>query len=501
MEILFALNIIKARIKSKKNISLYLIHHTQTLVNIKLHMKKRFASLIATVITIPFILNAQFSDATDIDDLALIYIGSQNRPDWTKEKFKPYIMHTYPDGTQSWMFDGLLFLDYMMFDDNGRMVGLGEDNVDPSRRVHWERLIDVQFGQDNCTGLTALDELIGELIPSLGEPGHKHKVVFSVPVPHTPSQIWGMIDGESINISTNDGKLKTMKWYADEFLKRWDEAGFKNIELDGIYWTKESFFEDLWNTVIPQANEYFHSLGLKVYWIPYLNASGTDNWKKWGMDIAYIQPGYFFRTDKDYDRLVEAVENAWHKDMALEMEFEGINYGYNTITKQSYTFIPENSGLHAHHPEFYKRFVDYIDYFEKEQVFQYMPIAYYNGRQAVFDFCNSKDPLDREIIDRLALILNKRHIETGWDTAPRTSGIDDAEIADFEIAYAVENGIYIADRAGTDVEIYSIDGKMIFNSSTKGCQTERLRYGITVPCRQGIYIVRTGSRSIKVAVN
>lgn len=440
----------------------------------------------------------QFSDVTDIDDLALIYIGSQNRPEWTKEKFQPYIIHSYPDGTQSWMFDGFLLLDYMMYDENGMQVGLGEDNVDPSRRVHWERLIDVQFGQDNCTGLTALDELIGELLPSLGNPGHKHKIVFNVPVPHTPSQIWGKIDGESINTSTDAGKLKAMKWYADEFLKRWNEAAFKNIELDGIYWTKESFYESYWNSVVPDANDYFHSLGLKVYWIPYLNAYGTDNWKKWGMDIAYIQPGYFFKTDREYDRLVNAVENAWEKDMGLEMEFEGINYGYNTVTQQTYTYIPENSGLHAHHPEFYQRFVDYLDYFEQELVFDYMPVAYYNGRQAVFDFCNSKDPMDQNVMNRLALILNKRHIETGWDTPPRTAGINDPTAPSL-MAYAVDGGIYIDSDAISDAAIYTVEGRLVYRAE-KSSDAAITRRSVTVSCSPGIYIVRAGGRSVKVCV-
>lgn len=463
-------------------------------------MKKRLISFAAALSLLPAIASAQMTEATDIDDLALIYIGSQNRPDWTKEKLMPYVVHTYADGTQSWMFDGFLFMDYMMYDpETGMMVGLGEDNVDPSRRIHWERLIDVQFGQNDCTGLTALDQLIGELIPSLGEPGHKHKVVFNVPVPHKPSQIWGAIDGTSMNISYSDDKIKVMKWYADEFMKRWEEAGFKNIELDGIYWTKESFFEDYWSTLIPTVNEYFHSLGLKVYWIPYLNARGWDHWKEWGMDVAYIQPGYYFTTDRPYSRLEESVENAWNNDMAMEMEFEGINYGYNTATKQSYTYTPENCGLYSNGQEFYNRFATYIDYFEEQGVFDFMPVAYYNGRQAVYDFSTSKDPKDQEIINRLALIMNKRHVETGWDIAPRTTGIADVMLADAEIAYAVEGGIYISDDSGASVTVATTDGRVIY-SRASGSAGSRLRYGMTIACPAGIYIVRCGARSVKVAV-
>lgn len=442
----------------------------------------------------------QLSPATDIDDLALIYIGSQNRPEWTKEKFLPYVVHTYPDRTQSWKFDGFLFLDYMMYDENGTTVSLGEFDGNPSRRSHWERLLDIQFGQDKGSGLSALDELIGELTPSLGQPGHKHKIVFNAPVPDKPSQIWGSLYGESINISTDAGKIKTMKWYADEFIKRWEKAGFKNIELDGIYWTKESFFEDYWNTVIPEVNNYFHSLGLKVYWIPYYGARGADPWKEWGMDVCYIQPGYYFKKETPLERLTDAINYAWDNDVYLEMEFEGLDYNYIPNSDITYTTIAPNSGLHAHHPEFYQRLVDYIDYFETEQVFEYMPVAYYNGRQAVFDFCNSKDPKDQEVMNRLALIINKRHIDTGWDTEPRTTGFDDAVIADFEIAYAVDGGIYITDGSGGNVTVHSADGRLIYNRSSAEADIQRLRYGLTASCRPGVYIVRSGACSVKVAV-
>lgn len=463
-------------------------------------MNKLLIPLATAITLLPSIATAQFSEATDIDDLALIYIGSQNRPEWTKEKLRPYVVHSYADGTQSWMFDGFLFMDYMMYDEvSGLMVGLGEDNVDPSRRIHWERLMDVQFGQDNGQGLTALDELIGELIPELGEPGHKHKVVFNIPVPHKPSQIWGSIDGEAVNISNAADKIKVMKWYADEFTKRWDEAGFKNIELDGIYWTKESFWEDYWANIIPETNEYFHSLGLKVYWIPYLKAKGWDHWQEWGMDVTYIQPGYYFTTDRSYSRLTDAVNDAWDYYMGMEMEFEGINYGYNNGIKKSYTYTPENCGLYDNSPEFYQRFVTYIDFFEKEGVFDFMPVAYYNGRQAVYDFSMSKNPKDQEVINRLALIMNKRHIESGWDTAPRTTGIADVQLADVEIAYPIEGGIYIADEAGANVNVFTTDGRMVLSRKAAG-KSSRLRYGVTFACEPGVYIVRSGQRSIKVAV-
>ncbi len=48
---------------------------------------------------------AQGVGTTDIDDLALIYVGNRDRTEWTRDKLQPYVMHTYDDGSQTWMFD------------------------------------------------------------------------------------------------------------------------------------------------------------------------------------------------------------------------------------------------------------------------------------------------------------------------------------------------------------------------------------------------------------
>ena len=44
-------------------------------------------------------------------DLALIWIGGRHRPDWNKELFTPYLVHEFPDGHKSWVFDGFLMLE------------------------------------------------------------------------------------------------------------------------------------------------------------------------------------------------------------------------------------------------------------------------------------------------------------------------------------------------------------------------------------------------------
>ncbi len=464
-------------------------------------MKRRLLSLIAAAAMSQFAAQAQFSDATDIDDLALIYSGSQNRPDWTKDIFKPYVMHTYPDGTVSWKFDGFLMLDYMKYNANGQIIGFGEIQYgEPSKRSDWEELLETQLGSETGFGCRALDQLVGELIPQLGKPGHKHKVVLNIPIPNNNSQIWGKTDdGTSINLGNWSHKVLAMKWYVDHAVKRWNECAFENIELDGFYLTQEGYWEDAWTSVLAETNRHVHDKGYKAYWIPYYGARNNELWKEYGVDVCYMQPGYYFKLETPIERLPEAINYAWENEMGLEMEFEGINYFYNTNTGERWTEMADNGGLYDYHPEFYQRLVDYIDYFENEFIFDSLPIAYYSGRQAVYDFCTSSNPKDQEVMNRLALLINKRHILSKWDTAPRTAGISDAIVSDPAMAYAVAGGIYLSDEAGENAEIYTTDGSLIFSRKTSS--GNRLNYGVTVSCRPGIYIVRCGAKTIKICVS
>lgn len=451
-----------------------------------------------------------FSATSDIDDLALIYIGGQQRPDWNKDLFEPYVVHTYADGTRSWMFDGFLMIEFAAYNDarGGVMVSFGEtgDWAIDSRREDWERLINVQMGTYDGNGCRALDNLIDELIPELGEPGHKHKVVFSLPVAESKTDYWGEIDGKKLYFSNIADRITAMKWYSDYIDELWKAAGFKHLEYDGIYWTGESFTGSDKN-MISQINEYYKAKGLNSYWIPYLTrtkSDGTgdlkptqsaDSWKEVGVDQAYVQPNYYFNAAVQHKYLEQTVDYAYNHNVGLEVEFEGYNYTWNPQTHVRTRVTPANCGLYGHSPAFYQRFVDYIDYFEEMGVFDFMPIAYYCGYQGVYDFEKSGNPKDKEIMDRLATILNSRHCYTGWDVEPRMTGIDEIQLPDRVLAYGVEGAIYIADEISSSAEIYTLDGRMLCN-----IPADKLHYGATIACEPGIYIVKAANRSIKVAV-
>lgn len=435
------------------------------------------------------------SEVTQINDLALIYTGSQHRPDWDKELFRPYVVHEYADGRKSWMFDAFLMIEFMKWNENGVQVSFGEYNAQASQKKDWIDLLDIQLGTKTGFGCKALDELIGELIPELGQPGYKHKVVLTMPSAESKSgNTWGEVDGKQLNFTSAADRLTALKWYADLMEQKWAEAGFKNLELEGIYWVKEAF-SDADRATVTDANEYFKSKkGFKVFWIPYFTASSRFDWAKLGIDVAYLQPNYYFQETTPISQLYQAVEDAWENGLGLEIEFEGYNYAYNFNSGVRTKISPVNNGLYDKSPAFYQRLVDYIDHFEKEAVFTYLPIAYYSGFEGVYDFMTSGNKKDHELMDRIALLMNARHVENGWDREPM-AGIDDVTVGDHNIAYAVDGGIYIADPAASEVEVYTADGRQIF--VTNG---ERMNYGGVFACPRGVYIVRCGDRAVKVAV-
>lgn len=435
----------------------------------------------------------------DINDLALIYIGGRHRPAWNKNLFKPYVVHTYPDGHKSWMFDGFLMIEFMTQDESGKQsVSFGEYNAACATKEDWEWLLEQQLGTSSGLGCKALDELIEELKSELGTPNHKHKVVLTVPIPNQATLVWGRLDGVALNFANIDDKVKAMKWFADYMKDKWAEANFKNLDLEGVYWVSETMGNGN-DQLAKRMNAYYHSVGLKSYWIPYFKATGRTQWEELGFSIAYTQPNYYFRTTVPIEQLQDAIGDSNVYGLGLEMEFEGYNFSYAGPGRPLNRITPSNCGLYGNSPEFYQRLVDYIDWFEAYGVFDSSAISYYSGFQGVYDFENSGHPKDKELMNRLAEHLQRRHVEAGWHKDP--AGVDNIAVPDYKIAYAVEGGIYIADNAGNDVKVFNIDGRLVYSRDNAAADgVDRLHYGITVNCRPGIYIVSSPVKSVKVIV-
>lgn len=428
------------------------------------------------------------------DDLVLICNGSPHRTRVDEKLLKPYLMHTFADGRQSWLFDGFLMIEGVYFEGD-RSYTFGEAAYDQAPQSMWSKLPDIQLGVGKGVGCEALDKLIGELIPVLGKPAYKHQVVMTLPSAKGASLIWGDM-GVDYDFSKLEDRIAAMKWYVDLLIEKWNEANFQNIELAGFFYVAEHAEErDI--PAIKGVNDYIHSKGYISTWIPYFWAWNYQRWFEMGFDQVYYQPNYFFSTDVPLSRLDDAIEEAYNLNVddmrfGMEMEFEGYN---NDRYGNPYT--PHNIGLYDYgNHVFYNRFVDYVNKFEEHDVFDMMPLAYYTGYQAVYDFANSANPKDHEILDRLASHLVERHTVGGWYT-PSYASINDV-IGDDVRVYGLPGEIVVSGKGGGAVSVYSIDGKLVYSDDKSADASSEYKYSIQ--CNPGIYIVKTGSRTVKVAV-
>jgi hypothetical protein len=322
---------------------------------------------------------------TDIADLVLIYQGGVHRPmEWTSDQFLPYVIHKDQKGTTNWLFDGFLFLEFK--DGKGKNFVPGYD-AQNARKEDWQWLMGRQLEKDKA--FSALDQCISQQIKLLGKPEFKHKLIVGIPSPIYNQKDWGEIGGQRLDFSKAEDRLKASKWYIDLFLKNYQNQKYKNIQLNGFYWVDEAVNND--EKLLIDISNYIHSKKLKLYWIPYWKAPGSEKWKSFKFDFAWIQPNHFFDKKVPDSRLNEACDFARQMNMGVEMEFD------------DRAMADSKAGMSS-------RLSAYIDAFEQNSVFDKAPIAYYEGGNGIYKFSQSENLQDKALIDRLAAhIIMRKH--------------------------------------------------------------------------------------------
>ncbi len=327
---------------------------------------------------------------TDVtSDMALIYAGGQQRPDWTVEEVMPYVVHTYSDGHKDWFFDAFLVLE---FSDRSRDLGFQNGvGSNYATKEDWLWLLDRQL--DGV--VTSLDSAIAIGRNTLGEPRLRHKIVMAMPAPiKAQGRNWGELNGRRLDFASEDDRTEASKWFVTELIKRFDARKFNNIDLTGIYWLEEGLYTN--DNVVPRVNDWIYRNKLRSYWIPYYkdNAQFRFNWHdKYGFDVAYQQPNYFFERDIPLQRLYDACDESKRYGMALEMEFE--SQGTSRVQ-------------HDDPDSYYTRLTDYLDVFEQRGVFDESAVAWYSGTKGFIHLAESTDPHNHLIADRMASIVARR---------------------------------------------------------------------------------------------
>jgi len=302
--------------------------------------------------------------------------------EWNKEQFVPYVIHQNQNGKKEWLFDGFLFTEFM--DGKGHHFAHGAPDSKIACKPEWEWLMERQFEKNK--GFSALDQCIGEQIQEIGKPPFRHKLVVVMPVPQKEQKDWGSLD-RPMDFSNDEDRIDACKWYISRFLDNYQKEDYQNIDLEGFYWVSEK--DSAFREIMVPVGDFIRSKGLRFFWIPYWTAYGFDNWRTDKFDFAYIQPNYFFKDEVNYERLDAVCAFAKGTRMGLELEFDGR------------ALADAKGGKRG-------RLISYLDAFEENDVFKEASVAYYEGGGALYELSRSENPLDKELMDRLAQIIVRR---------------------------------------------------------------------------------------------
>lgn len=343
-------------------------------------------------------------------DMALCYGGHsvRNPQTWTKDRFEKTAVYTDRQGVKHWFFESMLMLE--IWDDNYAVTySVANDGKKSSRKTHWEALLDYWF-DSSATGLQALDDCIAENAVKIGTPPAPRYIVMTLPDPvyfenyadgaagkNLNTVYWGSIDGVQMDFSRMDHRLKAYKWYIDQIRERFAQEDYKYIQLLGFYILSETLsMKGTWRydykqheELIPLVADYCHLCNEGLYWIPY-SVSSTDeghnkalkNWKKFGFDLAVLQPNYYW-DDKSWSVTCDYINTY---DMGMEFEFEGSHGGGTSILGDS------DAAMYRK-----ERFGEYMTNAKNYGIYGKKPIVLYTGTNALYELATSKRTSDMNL--------------------------------------------------------------------------------------------------------
>lgn len=304
-----------------------------------------------------------------VEDVALIY---HNAVDIDEAHLLPYVAYLDKDGNiTDTMFDGFLFLP-----STGALPS-GGTPYGTNYASDWNYLFDELFASGK--NFDALEKTAQTVKDKLNIPEYKLKVF--VTIPHMDDSLYDFgdidFDGDNDYLTTLDNRVYVAKYYAERVINEFESANYNNLELCGFYW----FHEEIRDGDIETAravNKMFDEIGHQLFWIPYYQASGYNNWYDLGFDVACYQPNYAFSLSVSEPRLSSASDAAKRYGMCIEIEIDGA-----ALSDTRY-------------------FQKYMDYLSGGIKYGYMDDCihmYYQGIGYFGTACNSEDVRVRLIYD------------------------------------------------------------------------------------------------------
>ncbi len=322
----------------------------------------------------------------EINDIVLLYYAQNFHMRWTSDEIYPYVVHEFTNGEKDWFFPGFIFLELSSNDkrrlfDNYAKRGDGYDGI----KADWQWFIDKMFIRGQA--FDGLERCIENQKPILGEPPFKHKVIMTIPTPVMNQTNWGKLGNKRMDFRKKNDRLSAVKWFVDNFLTRFNEQHYKNIELEGFYWVNEEIKGN--SEVVPAVCDYIHSMGYNMYWIPFASATGRFSWEKFKIDYPYLQSNYSIKAAYEPNRELRVMDLAKEHGMGLEIAVDD-----NVVVKQD-IFAPR---------------VEYVlNTYERNGIFENCALTYYFSKNTIQRILKTRNPRLINIVDRIAYHVQQRN--------------------------------------------------------------------------------------------
>ncbi|MFD0715478.1 DUF4855 domain-containing protein [Paenibacillus sp. GCM10027626] len=410
-------------------------------------------------------------ESANIEDQFLWYSGPMSEAnkaftDWTKEKALAMLGYLDVQGNiKDWFFDDLLALPVMAM-----ITPSGLDGNGAAKFVTKQDLLAyLDFIFQDETQFGAIDWAAGEINAKLGT-NKKVRINMSIPWIISSSD-FGDIVGDGSKLSTNfadfadqvadpqsrEGKFEmhrlalenkklAFKWYIDEVIKRFEQAGYKNLTLDSFYWMHERILEAEGEVdAIRSTAEYLKSKNYFFTWIPYIGPSSPYVWRDLGFTAASIQPSFAFNASKKAI-FPEMAKLAKKVGASIEIEYDdyrtlaqylnyGLSLGYmNTSNTYYMAAMPIVDGAYAYSPLDPKKVPDSVAAIRRnvyDRVYEYKKGEYQRRFTAslVMDIADKskiaatvKLPLaDRYVDGALEVVYDAAKVDYSGFTVPSAS--------------------------------------------------------------------------------
>ncbi|PKM62455.1 MAG: hypothetical protein CVU97_05210 [Firmicutes bacterium HGW-Firmicutes-21] len=292
-----------------------------------------------------------------VKDLMLAYHNSPTAK-LTKDVLLSYVAYLDTDKKiKDTMFDGFLFLPSTAALPSGGKAYSGSIKSD------WDHILNSAFTEN--INIDALNKAVAEVKTALNKPDYKVKIYYTLL--HTTNTVtnFGDVDGDGIseNFAKLEDRLKALEWYMDEFLKRFNQGNYTNLEFAGFYWFHETVGKDTDDkSTIQGTSKLVHDRDTQFFWIPYWNANGVFHWPAYGFDAVCLQPNYAFNENSTRQRIADAAELIKYYNMAIEIEISSSALNNNIY------------------------FERYMDYLKGGVYYGYMTESIHMYYQGIYDF-------------------------------------------------------------------------------------------------------------------